>query len=71
MDRQVEANKRYRARQRRKGLCVYCPQPRSEYSVAYCEFHRGVTQERLRLYGGWQPWVKGGRGRPPKNAEES
>jgi hypothetical protein len=50
----AERVRRYRARQRAKGLCVRCPNPLAEGSTHHCVAHlaKGAeTQRAIKRYG--------------------
>lgn len=44
----AERVRRYRARQRAKGLCIRCPSPLAEGSTQHCVTHLRLNAEHLR-----------------------
>ena len=45
----AERVRRYRARQRAKGLCIRCPNPLAEGSTQSCVTHLAIEREQTRL----------------------
>ncbi len=60
MDRQ---NKR-----REAGICRYCPNPLTTYSTRCVGCH-AKHRERERARKSCKAWVRGGKGRPPKDVK--
>lgn len=47
--------------------CVTCSQPTDGHRL--CGVHRALDRQRKRRKGGFRPWRKGKRGRPPVEAQ--
>ena len=57
------------ARRRSVGLCRYCDEA-ALYQLTVCAAHRTQRNSTTRQRTGSAPWKPGGRGRPPKKADE-
>lgn len=56
-------------KRRNAGLCRYCDEAALD-GLTVCSVHRTQRNSTTRQRKGSAPWKAGGRGRPPKKADE-
>lgn len=63
---------RYRIRRFREGKCINCGAVRGEKYKRYCDQcgEKRRRADKKRRKAKFHTWKPGGRGRPPKNAQE-